>query len=149
MLEKGIKVCLGNDGFTQDMWSEWKTAYLLHKAWHQDPRRMNGMDVVQMGVTNNAALAKHFYQTPFGEISKGAAGDLIFVDYHPNTTMTSGNVPWHILFGFNESMVTSTIVAGKMLMQDRKLLTLDEEEIAAKAREQAPAVWARYQEFVG
>jgi len=53
------------------------------------------------------------------------------------------------LFGFNESMVTSTIVAGKMLMQDRKLLTLDEEEIAAKAREQAPAVWARYQEFVG
>ena len=149
MLEKGIKVCLGNDGFTQDMWSEWKTAYLLHKAWHQDPRRMNGMDVVQMGVTNNAALAKHFYQTPFGEISKGAAGDLIFVDYHPNTTMTSGNVPWHILFGFNESMVTSTIVAGKMLMQDRKLLTLDEEEIAAKARERAPAVWARYQEFVG
>lgn len=148
LMEMGIKVCLGNDGFSQDFWSEWKAAYLLHKAWHNDPRRMNGMDVAQMAIYNNAALANHFYDVPLGILSEGAAADLIFVDYHPNTTLTVGNLPWHILFGFNESMVTSTIVAGKVLMQDRKLLTLDEAEINAKSREQAPAVWERYQKFV-
>jgi hypothetical protein len=38
-------------------------------------------------------------------------------------------------------MVTATMVDGKLLMKDRQLLTLDEEEIAAKAREQAQKVW--------
>jgi cytosine/adenosine deaminase-related metal-dependent hydrolase len=108
---------------------------------------MNGMDVAQMAIYNNAALVNTFYDAAVGVLAEGAMADIIFVDYHPNTTLTAGNLPWHILFGFNESMVTSTIVAGKVLMQDRKLLTLDEAEIAAKAREQAPAVWERYQGF--
>jgi hypothetical protein len=41
-------------------------------------------------------------------------------------------------------MVTTTMVAGKVLMRDRELLTLDEEAITARAREQAPGVWKRY-----
>jgi hypothetical protein len=45
-------------------------------------------------------------------------------------------------------MVTTTIVAGKVLMKDRELLTLDEEEIGAKSREIAPRVWERYQKEV-
>jgi putative selenium metabolism protein SsnA len=149
LMRLGVNVCLGNDGFTQDMWTEWKTAYLLHKVWHQDPRRMNGMDVIQMGVYNNAALAKVFFPDQhLGILKEGAAADLIFVDYHPFTPLTAGNLPWHILFGFNESMVTSTMVAGKFLMRDRKLLTLDEAAIAAEAIALAPEVWARYEKFV-
>jgi hypothetical protein len=46
-------------------------------------------------------------------------------------------------------MVTTTIAAGKVLMQDRQLLTLDEPAIAAQARELAPQVWERYEGFVG
>ena len=68
------------------------------------------------------------------------------MDYHPFTPLTPGNLPWHILFGFNESMVTTTIVAGQILMQDRRLLTLDEEQITARAAELAPGVWTRYQD---
>ena len=60
-LQAGIPVCLGNDGFTQDMWTEWKTAYLLHKLHHRDPRRMNGMHIIQMAVSNNSALAGTFF----------------------------------------------------------------------------------------
>ena len=62
--------------------------------------------------------------------------------------MTAGNIPWHIVFGFQQSMVTTTIVAGRILMKDRQLLTLDEAEISAKAQELAPAVWERYQKEV-
>ena len=45
-------------------------------------------------------------------------------------------------------MVTTTIVGGKVLMKDRNLLTLDEEEIAARAMEISPRVWEKYQEEV-
>jgi cytosine/adenosine deaminase-related metal-dependent hydrolase len=148
IMRAGVNVCLGNDGFTQDMWTEWKTAYLLHKVWHRDPRRMNGYDVVQMAIYNNAALAEVFFpETQLGALTEGAAADLIFVDYYAFTPLTAGNLPWHIIFGFNESMITNTIVAGEFLMRDRQLLTLDEEAIAAEAQALAPGVWERYNQF--
>jgi putative selenium metabolism protein SsnA len=146
MLRLGIKVCLGNDGFSNAMWEEWKAAYLLHKVHHRDPRRMGGYDVTQMAIYNNAALANVFFPTaPIGQLSPGAVADIMFVDYHPNTPVTAGNLPWHIIFGIQQSMVTTTIVAGKVLMKERELLTLDESEISARARELAPQVWERYQ----
>jgi len=145
MLRAGVRVGLGTDGFSSTMWEEWKTAYLLHKIARRDPRRMSGLDVVQMAVYNNARLAGSFFPgAPLGWITAGAHADLIFVDYHPFTPLNAGNLPWHILFGFHESMVTTTIVAGKVLMRDRVLQTMDEEEIAERARRQAPAVWERY-----
>ena len=149
MMRAGVKACLGNDGFSNAMWEEWKTAYLLHKVHHRDPRRMGGFDVAQMAIYNNAALANVFFPAAtMGQIVPGAFADIIFVEYHPNTPLTAGNLPWHIIFGFQQSMVTTTIVAGKVLMKNRELLTLDEKEIGAKACEIAPKVWARYQKEV-
>ena len=145
LIEKGIQACLGNDGFSNAMWDEWKTAYLLHKIHNMDPRRMNGMTVTQMAIYNNAALANVFFPgTNVGQLTVGAAADIIFVDYHPFTALTEGNLPWHILFGFQADMVTTTIVAGKVLMKDRELLTLDEKEIAVKAREASSQTWKKY-----
>lgn len=147
LLRLGVPVCLGTDGFSHTMWEEWKTAYLLHKVWHRDPRRMNGSDVAKMGAVNNAALAGSFFPgAPVGVIKSGAHADLIFVDYKPYTPLTPGNLPWHILFGFHESMVTTTMVAGNVLMRDRRVLTMDEEEIVARAQALAPGVWQRYQD---
>ena len=146
MLRMGVNVCLGNDGFTNSMWDEWKAAYLVHKLWHRDPRRMGGYDITQMAIYNNAGLANMFFpDAPIGVLKPGALADIIFVDYHAPTPLTAGNLPWHIIFGFQNSMVTTTIVAGKVLMKDRELLTLDEAEIAAKACELATKVWKRYE----
>jgi putative selenium metabolism protein SsnA len=145
LMRMGVRVCLGNDGFSNAMWEEWKTAYLLHKVWHRDPRRMQADRLAEMAVYNNASLAGSFFPgAPLGVIQPGARADIILVDYHPTTPMTEGNLPWHIVFGFHESMVTTTMVEGTLLMHDRRLLTLDEAEIAAKARERVPGVWARY-----
>jgi putative selenium metabolism protein SsnA len=147
MLDRGIKVCLGNDGFSNAMWEEWKALYLAHKLVHRDPRRMNGYTVVDMAVDHNAGLAQQQLNTAaLGVIRAGAEADLIFVDYHPFTQLSAGNVPWHILFGFNESMITTTIVGGKLLMKDRELLTLDEDRIAYEARKLSSEVWLRYAE---
>lgn len=144
MLRGGVKVGMGNDGFSNNMWAEWKAAYLVHKLWQGDPRRMGGYEVMQMAVTNNAALAREFWPgAPMGELSLGARADLILVDYDPFTELTAGNLPWHILFGFEASAVTATMVAGRWLMRDRKLLTLDEAAIAGRARELSAQVWKR------
>jgi len=145
MLRGGIRLGLGNDGFSNDMWAEWKAAYLMQKLWHGDPRRMDGNKVLEMAAYNNAALATTFWpETSIGELSPGAEADLILVDYHPFTALTADNLPWHILFGFDAGMVTGTMVAGRWLMRDRKLLTLDEEAIVRRARECSAAVWQRY-----
>ena len=149
MLRSEVRVGLGNDGFTNAMWEEWKAAYLIHKAWHRDPLCVSGSDVVQMAVYNNAALAGVFFpDASVGQITPGASADLIFMDYHPFTPLTADNLPWHIIFGFHESMVTTTIVNGKILMKNRQLLTLDEEAVTAKALELASKVWERYKDNV-
>jgi cytosine/adenosine deaminase-related metal-dependent hydrolase len=148
MLAAGVRMGMGNDGFSNTMWQEWKTTYLLHKLAHNDPRCMGGMTVTEMAIDNNAKLVGEIFDgLTIGEISEGAAADLIFVDYHPFTPLTGGNLPWHILFGFQESMVTATIVAGKPLMYRRELLTLDSTEIAEKALEISRQTWQRYEQI--
>jgi len=82
-----------------------------------------------------------------GVICEGAQADLIFVDYHPFTELNEDNLPWHIVFGFHESMITSTMVAGQFLMRNRELLTLDEEKIAFEARRLSVQTWKRFQQL--
>lgn len=147
-LRAGVPVCMGNDGLSYTMWKEWESAYFAQKIKYRDARRMPAHALIEMGVYNNASLASKYFHGPIGVIEPGALADLIFVDYHPPTPLTPENIPWHIVFGFNESMVTTTIVSGKILMRNRMLLTLDEEQITAKARELVPDLWRRYEDLV-
>jgi putative selenium metabolism protein SsnA len=148
LLRSGIPVCLGTDGFPHSMWEEARFAYMLHKLAHRDPRRMSGDQVFAMATQNNAALANTFFpQHTLGVLQPGAQADIIFVDYHPHTPLSAGNLPWQIIFGFHERMVTMTMAAGTVLMKDRQLLTMDEAAVAARGREAAPALWQRYESF--
>jgi len=145
MLDTGVRVGMGNDGFSNTMWQEWKVAYLLHKSAHRDPQRMGGYAIRKIAVENNGSLITSIFDgLAVGEISEGAAADLIFVDYLPFTPMNADNLPWHILFGFQESMVTATIVAGKPLMYRRELLTLDEKEIMTNALAISEKTWEHF-----
>ncbi len=147
MLRRGINVGLGNDGFTNNQFAEMKTAHLLHKSARRDQRVMGADQVVQMAYANNAKIAQVFWKPRVGELSIGAFADIILLDYVPYTPLTAGNFPWHLIFGMDGTHITHTICAGKLLMKDRQLLTLDEEAIAAKAREAAKKVLKRVQEI--
>lgn len=147
MLRGNMKVGLGNDGFSFDMFEEMKTAYLLHKVHTDDPREMGGYDLMRVAYANNAALADVFFPKPVGCIEAGAFADLIVLDYQPFTPLTAGNFPWHLVFGIKGSHVTHTIAGGKLLMKERQLVTLDEATIAARARARAPAIWGRFEEL--
>jgi putative selenium metabolism protein SsnA len=144
MLRGGMAVCLGNDGFSNDMFAEMKVADMLQKVSHGDPRYLGADKVLQMAVYNNRKLASMFFDRPVGVIAQGAYADLILLDYYPTTPLSSANLPWHILFGMSGGHVHSTIAHGEVLMRDRELLTMDEAEITAQSRRVAQSTWERY-----
>jgi len=144
MLDHGISVGLGNDGFSNQMFAEMKMAYFMHKLAQRDPQAMPGNVVMDLAYASNGRLAQIFWpEQRLGELTEGAMADLVFVDYQPTTPLSAENLPWHILFGLEASMITSTVCAGRVLMRDRELLTLDEEAITARSRELAADVWNR------
>jgi len=145
MLNTGVKYCLGNDGFSNSMWAEWKTAYLAHKLYNLDPRRMPANIIQEMAVVNNRALAEvQFDGLKIGKIAEGCSADLILVDYQPFTELNKDNLPWHIVFGFRDGMVSTTIVNGKIIMQNRELTQLDETGILKEAKKVSVSVWKRF-----
>lgn len=144
MRRAGVTVGLGNDGFSNNMFAEMKTAYLVHKVHARDPRAMGAEEVLAMAYRENARIASLFWPHPLGVLAPGAYADIILMDYRPYTPLTGENLPWHLIFGVDGSHVTTTICGGRILMKDRQLLTLDEERIAAEARAYAPVIWERF-----
>ncbi len=147
LLDRGITVGLGNDGFYNNMFSEIHTAYLFHRISKGDPRVMSGDRLIDMAFKNNATIAEIFFPKPVGALAPGAFADIILLDYIPFTPLTDANYPWQIVFGMDGSHVTHTIAGGQMLMQDRQVLTLDEAAIAAKASRLASDVWQRVRDM--
>ncbi len=143
MLAAGVPVGLGNDGFSNNMFAEMATAYLLPKLAARDPRALSAPQVMEMAFGHNGRLASALFAQPLGCLAVGAGADVILVDYAPPTPVTAENWPWHVLFGLDGSQVTTTIVAGEVLMRDRVLTHLDTAEIAARARERAAQLWRR------
>ena len=149
MVQVGVNVGLGNDGFSMNMMQEMKAAYLLHKLALHDPQAMPGNMVLNMAFQQNAHIMDAVF-SPFcsdfprvGELSVGAAADLVLLDYQPPTPLSADNFPWHLIFGMDAHHVDSTMVAGRWLMRNRQLLTVDEARIAARARELSAALWQR------
>ncbi len=143
MLKRGIEVGLGNDGFSNNMFTEMHAAYLVHKLSKSDPRVMGADQVMQMAFAHSTRTAELFFPGPLGELSVEALADVILVDYVPTTPLTEGNFPWHIIFGVDGTGVDTTIIGGRVLMRNKELLTLDEEEICAKSQELAGKLWRR------
>ncbi|HET9920005.1 MAG TPA: amidohydrolase family protein, partial [Ktedonobacteraceae bacterium] len=149
MMQTGVNVGLGNDGFSMNMMQEMKAAYLLHKLALSDPRAMPADLVLKMAFEQNAKIINAVFSPfspdfpPVGELSVGAAADLVLLDYQPPTPLSSDNLPWHLIFGMDAHHVNSTMVAGRWLMRNRQLLTLDEARISARARELAQTLWRR------
>jgi putative selenium metabolism protein SsnA len=146
MLHIGIPVGLGNDGFSNNMFTEMATTYLVHKQAKGDPRTLPADQVMRMAWNHNARIARTYFpalRSGFGQLAKGAPADVILINYDPPTPLTEDNLAWHIVFGIDGTNVDTTIVAGRVLMRNRELLTLDEGAIMARARELAGKLWQR------
>ena len=138
----GIVTGLGTDGYTHDMTESYKVANVLHKHHLCDANAAWG-EVPAMLFEGNAKIANRYFKRPVGIIKEGAAADVIISDYIPLTPMTKDNINSHILFGMQGRSIVTTVANGKVLMKDRKLTQIDEEEAMAKVREEALKLWTK------
>jgi putative selenium metabolism protein SsnA len=143
LLQHGLPVGLGGDGFGHDLFWEMRLAHLLQRYSTGDPRALPAQTVAEMLLGHNAALASRIFRDKLGELSVGALADLIVVEEVGPTPVTAANLAERLVGDFTGCQVDTVIVAGKVLMRHRRLLTVDEPAVMARARELTRQVWAR------
>lgn len=139
----GCAIGLGTDGMSSSMLRALRAAFLEHRGGAADPSA--GFAVLPGLLHRNAMVARRFLDEPLlGEITPGAPADVIVVDAVPRTSLDAGNMFAQVVYGASEATVRHTVANGRVLMRDFELTTLDDREIAERARAASPALWERF-----
>lgn len=138
-LRNGVALGLGTDGAASnndlDMFEAMRVASLLHKLQTMDPRVVGAKTALEMGTIGGArALGM---EKQIGSLEAGKRADLIVVNASGARHTPMYDAISHLVYVTRGSDVETTIVHGKVLMRDRKVLTLDEAVILKEAE-----VWA-------
>lgn len=136
MLNHGITVALGTDGAASnnnlDMIDEMRTCALLHKVSSLDPTVLNAYQVLRMATVNGASVLGW---TDIGMLGPGMKADLILIDLNKPHLCPRFDVGAHLVYAAQGADVDTVIINGRVVMQGRKLLFLDEEEIMRRVQE--------------
>lgn len=136
MLKAGIRLGLGTDGAASNhdlsMWEEIDTSAKLHKLISGDPTAVPAAQALAMA-TIGGARALHM-ENEIGSIETGKRADVIVVDLSAPHLVPLYNLYSHLVYAAKASDVSDTIVNGRVLMRNRKLLTINEEAVKASAR---------------
>jgi 5-methylthioadenosine/S-adenosylhomocysteine deaminase len=137
MLAAGEAIGLATDGAASnnnlDMFEEMDLAPKLQKLARMDSRALPAEQVVALA-TITGARALHL-EEQIGSLEPGKKADLILVDTSAAHATPMYNVYSQLVYALKASDVRTVVIAGKIVMQDRQMLTLNESEILAKARE--------------
>jgi 5-methylthioadenosine/S-adenosylhomocysteine deaminase len=143
-LRAGIAVGLGTDGAASnndlDMFEAMRVAALLHKQETVDPTTLNARTVVELATIRGArALGM---ETRIGSLEPKKKADLITVSVSGARQTPMYDPLSHLVYVIHGDDVRNTIVNGRILMRDRRVLTLDAAAILAEARSWADKVRA-------
>jgi cytosine/adenosine deaminase-related metal-dependent hydrolase len=138
-LQGDLTVGLGTDGYIQDMFEVMRSAFLIHKGYLQNASVMPADVVIRMA-TIDAAKAIGLEST-VGSISPGKQADIITVDLESLTPVTLENLVQQLVVFGSGNMVRDVLVAGKMIVRNREILTVDEDKARMKCREAAEKLW--------
>jgi putative selenium metabolism protein SsnA len=133
------RAALGTDGMDEDMLAEARAAFLRMR----DAGRPDAVAAAIELLAGGHRLASALFGQPFGGPEVGASADLVVLDYRPPTPLTADNLAGHLLFGIDRSHVRSTMVAGRFVLRDRAIVTVDEAAVLAQARAAAARLWER------
>ena len=136
MLRADLPVGLGTDGAASNndlnIWEEMDTAAKLHKLISNDPKVVSAEQAFEMA-TIRGARALHL-ENQIGSIEKGKRADLAIVDLDALNQTPFYNIYSDLIYATKAGDVRTVIVEGRVVMRDRRLLTLNEETIKADAR---------------
>lgn len=143
MQNKGVLVGLGTDAMTVNMMEEVRVALWLQHLYQKNPS-VGFVEAISTLLFNNSKIANRYWNPKIGELKENYAADVILIDYFPPTPLDESTFLGHFMFGITQSIVDTTIIDGKILMENRKLqIDIDEERINARARELAKELWER------
>lgn len=137
MLKAGVAVGLGTDGAASNndlsLWEEMDTAAKLHKLTSKDPTVINAREALEMA-TIRGARAIHL-DKEIGSLEAGKRADLIIVGMSGAHQTPLYNVYSHLVYATKASDVETVMINGRIVMQNRRVLTVDERAVRAKANE--------------
>jgi 5-methylthioadenosine/S-adenosylhomocysteine deaminase len=136
MLADDLRLGLGTDGAASNndlsMWEEMDTAAKLHKVFARDPKVVSAQEAFEMA-TIRGARALHM-EREIGSLEAGKRADLVIVNLGDLSQTPLYNVYSNLIYATKAADVRSVIIEGRVVMRDRRLLTLDENDIKARAR---------------
>lgn len=136
MLAEGVRVGLGTDGAASNndlsMWEEMDTAAKLHKVFSGDPKVISAQEAFEMA-TIRSAEALHL-DREIGSLEVGKRADLLLIERDDLHQIPVYNIYSDLVYATKASDVLTVLINGKVVMRDRKLLTLDEKAIKESAR---------------
>lgn len=137
LLENDICVAIGTDGASSnnnlDIIEELRTASLLQKVSTLDPKALNSDEALAIGTINGARALG--WDDEIGTVEVGKKADLILIDKnHANMIPDSSKLSSNVIYSANGFNVDTTICNGQILMENRQLTTLDEQDIYKKAK---------------
>ena len=134
----GKKAALGTDGFPADMLEEARFAFLKKRDAGLD----GDLDFANL-IAGGQRLVSEIFGEQFGTLEKGAAADLVVMNYREPTPIKKNNLLGHCLFGLQSCAVESVMMGGMWVMKNRKVLGIDEDGIFARSRHLAEKLWRR------
>ena len=140
MLDHGVNVGLGNDGYVFDMFENMRAGFLLQRVARRNPNRPSPQEVVEMCTVN---AAKAYGLSSLGSIEVGKRADIIVVRPAFTATPYSGSIYGYIVNSLRGPDVRDAIVDGQVVMKYRKLLTLDVRKAEAKVLKTMDRLWHR------
>lgn len=137
MQEQGVTVSLGTDGqgsgSNLDLFESMKYTALLQKGIKENPKELPAYDVLKIATINGAKALG--LEGKIGTIEEGKNADIIIINLDSVTTKPINNIFAEIVYNVKGTNVETTIVNGKILMENRKLSLINEEEIYEKCNE--------------
>ncbi|MEF3193726.1 MAG: amidohydrolase family protein, partial [Halothiobacillaceae bacterium] len=131
----GVNVALGTDGAASnndlDLLGEMRTAALLAKGFSGDAAAIPAAEALYMATLGGARALG--LEERIGSLEPGKAADLIAIDLGQLETQPLYDPIAQIVYAAGRHQVTHSWVAGRMLMNERRLLTLDEDALRAHA----------------
>jgi 5-methylthioadenosine/S-adenosylhomocysteine deaminase len=135
MLRRGMPVALGTDGSAsndlQDMFEEMRFAALLHKVAAQDPSVISAVDVFRMATENGARACC----IDAGTLDPGRLADLAIVNLRKPHLLPVHDIVNSLVYCVRAQDVETTIINGRIVMRNRRLLTMEEEQVLTLAEE--------------
>lgn len=142
MLRAGVKVAFGTDGAASnndlDILSEMATAAKVHKAISGDPTALDARQAMLMATRSGAEMLG--LGSIAGSIQSGRAADIVIADLNRSHLVPLYDIYSHIVYSMKASDVSTVLIQGRVLIEQGRSTTLDEDVVHARARSWAEKI---------